>query len=79
MDSKSSMRFVTIKKFSALTGYSEDAVRSKITRGDWLRDHMFRKAPDGRILMDIEAFNDWAENGMPPLPELLNIINRKNK
>lgn len=79
MESKLAIRFATIKKFSELTGYSEDAVRSKIKRGDWLRDHMFRKAPDGRILMDVEAFNDWVENGMLPLPELLSVIRKRNK
>lgn len=79
MESKVVVRFVTIKKFSELTGYSPDAIRSKITQGKWLLNHMYRKAPDGRILMDIEAFNDWADNGMLPLSELLSIINRKKK
>lgn len=79
MENKTAVRFATIKKFSELTGYTEGAVRQKINRGEWLQDHMFRKAPDGRILIDIEAFNDWADNGMPPLPELLEIINRKRK
>lgn len=79
MESRAVVRFVTIKKFGELIGYSEGAVRSKIKRGEWLRDHMYRKGSDGRILMDIEAFNDWADNGMPPLPELLKIINRRKK
>lgn len=79
MENRTAIRFITIKKFAEITGYSEEAVRAKIHRGEWLQDHMFRKAPDGRILIDIEAFNDWADNGMPPLPELLEIINKKRK
>jgi len=30
--------YLTIKKFSAESGYSPDAIRAKIVRGDWLRD-----------------------------------------
>lgn len=52
-------RFVTIPRFYILTGYTEDAVRGKITRGQWLQDVMWRKAPDGRILMDMQAFERW--------------------
>ena len=53
------MRFVTIKKFSELTGYSENAVRGKIQRGDWLQDQVWKKAPDGRILIDLEGYEKW--------------------
>ena len=53
------MRFVTIKKFEELTGYSQDAIRSKIKRGDWLEGHMWKKAPDGRILIDTEGYLKW--------------------
>lgn len=52
-------RFVTISRFNTLTGYTEDAVRAKIARGQWLMDVMWRKAPDGRILMDMQAFERW--------------------
>ncbi len=56
------IRTVTIEKFAAESGYSPDAVRSKIKRGDWLEGVIFFKAPDGRILIDIEAFEKWARN-----------------
>lgn len=52
-------RFVTIKRFAELTGYSGRAVEGKMHRGDWLEGREFRKAPDGRILMDLEAFERW--------------------
>lgn len=60
-------RFVTIRKFHELTGYTEVATRSKIGRGDWLQDYVWRKAPDGRVLMDMEGFEKWVLDG-PPLP-----------
>jgi hypothetical protein len=56
-------RFVTIEKFEALTGYTAEAVRSKIKRGDWLEEAVWVKAPDGRILMDMEGFEWWVVHG----------------
>ena len=53
------MQFVTIKKFEELTGYSQDAIRSKIKRADWLEGRMWVKAPDGRILIDTEGYLKW--------------------
>ncbi len=60
-------RYVTIKKFEELTGYTAKAVQSKMARGDWLRDREYLKAPDGRILMDLQGFERWAE-GSAPMP-----------
>ncbi len=56
-------RFVTIEKFEELTGYTPDATRSKIKRGDWLEGAVFKKAPDGRVLMDIEGYEWWVLQG----------------
>jgi hypothetical protein len=53
------MRWLTIGKFSAESGYSEDAVRSKIKRGDWMEGKVWIKAPDGRILINTEAYDQW--------------------
>lgn len=63
-------RYVTIHKFEALTGYTEDAVSSKIKRGQWLMDQVWVKAPDGRILIDLVGYGQWAkgEVACPPQP-----------
>jgi hypothetical protein len=61
------IRHVTIPKFCELTGYSEDAVRSKQKRGDWLEGREWIKAPDGRILMDLEGYERWV-SGETSLP-----------
>jgi hypothetical protein len=53
------LRWVTIKKFSEMSGYTANAVRSKITRGDWLEGHLWIKAPDGRILIDLVGYESW--------------------
>ena len=53
------MKHVTIRKFSEETGYSEHAVRSKIQRGEWLEGVLFIRAPDNRILMNLEGYEKW--------------------
>ena len=60
----SSLRHVTIEKFADMSGYTADAVRSKIKRGDWLEGAVWIKAPDGRILIDLEGYEKWANGEM---------------
>jgi len=57
------VRFVTLKQFETLTGYTVDAVNSKIKRGDWLEGAVFIKAPDGRNLIDLEGYEEWVMHG----------------
>lgn len=51
---------ITIQRFCALTGYTDDAVRSKMAGGVWLEDVVWIKAPDGRILISIRGYEAWA-------------------
>lgn len=53
------MRYATVTRFSELSGYTPDAIRSKIKRGDWLQGHEWQRAPDGRTLIDIEGVELW--------------------
>lgn len=61
------MKFVTVTKFAELTGYSAKAVYHKIENGVWLELHQFRRAPDGRILIDLEGYERWVEGEDPAL------------
>jgi len=54
------LRHLTIDKFAEISGYTPDAIRSKIKRGDWLEGKVWIKAPDGRILIDTEGYEKWA-------------------
>jgi hypothetical protein len=54
------IRHVTIKRFAELSGYTEAAIRGKIREGVWLESVVWIKAPDGRILIDIEGYEKWA-------------------
>ncbi|MDP1678581.1 MAG: excisionase [Candidatus Nitrotoga sp.] len=53
------MKWVLIKKVVELVGYTEDAIRAKIKKGVWLCGIHWVKAPDGRILFNIEAIQLW--------------------
>ena len=55
------MKWITIGKLSEHMGYSENAVRAKIKNGIWLMNKHWRKAPDGRILMNPETIASWVE------------------
>lgn len=57
------MRYLTIRKFASESGYTEAAVRSKISSGVWVKDVVWRRAPDGRILIDVQGVEAWVELG----------------
>jgi hypothetical protein len=54
-------RYVLLPLASALTGYSVKAMTRKIERGDWQEDKLWRRGPDGRILIDMVGYQKWAE------------------
>ncbi len=51
--------WVLVHKLCELTGYSDDAVRAKMRRGEWQRDVHWRKAPDNRIVLNTAAIQRW--------------------
>jgi hypothetical protein len=62
------LRYVTISKFVTESGYTENAIRSKIHDGVWRDGQEWKKAPDGRILIDVEGYTRWVEVGEPLRP-----------
>ena len=52
---------VLVPKFCELSGYTDDAVRAKISQGKWREGTVWRKAPDGRVLISLRGFSEWAE------------------
>jgi hypothetical protein len=54
-------RYVQIRRFCELTGYTEKAVRRKIEDGVWLAGRQFKKAPDGHVLICLEGYERWVE------------------
>lgn len=55
------VRYVTILKFADLSGYTADAIRSKIRDGIWREGQEWRRAPDSRILIDVDGYHRWVE------------------
>lgn len=56
------MKWVLINKVVDLIGYTDDAIRSKISKGVWLLGVHWRKAPDGRLVFNLEAIQKWIES-----------------
>ena len=52
-----------IPLFCQETGYSEKAVARKIEDGVWVEGREYVRAPDGRLLIDMDGFEKWALGG----------------
>ena len=57
------MRYVLIKKASELTGYSVQAIESKIAKAQWLEGAHYVKAPDGHVFIDLHEIEKWITKG----------------
>lgn len=55
-------QWVLVKRFAEVTGYSENAVRHKVKNGTWVQGRIWRKAPDGRIFLNLTEFERWVES-----------------
>ena len=49
-----------IPLFCQESGYSEKAVARKIEDGVWVDGREYVRAPDGRLLIDMDGFEKWA-------------------
>jgi hypothetical protein len=58
-------RYVLLPLANLLTGYSVKAMERKIERGDWQEGKVWRRAPDGRIVIDIVGYQRWVEGQSP--------------
>jgi hypothetical protein len=53
------MRYVLICKAAEQSGYSAKAIEMKISEGVWCENVHYRRAPDGHIIIDLEAVERW--------------------
>jgi len=63
------VKYIKLSLFCAQSGYTEDAVYSKIKRGDWPEGVVYFKVPDGDIIINIEGFEAWVEGHVAKDPE----------
>lgn len=54
-------RYVRLPLAEALTGYTVKAMERKIQRRDWVEGKVWRRAPDGCIVIDISGYHTWVE------------------
>lgn len=52
-------RWVLITKASEVYGYSEEAIRTKTKRGIWRHGEVWLRAPDGRVIINLDAVDAW--------------------
>lgn len=55
-------RYVLLPLANLITGYTIKAMERKIERGDWQEGKVWKRAPDGRILIDIVGYQKWVES-----------------
>lgn len=53
------MHWVTISKVVEYTGYTDDAIRAKKQRGEWIEGIHWRKAPDNRLVFNLLGIQKW--------------------
>jgi hypothetical protein len=57
----SQVKWVLPKKFSDLTGYTEEAIRHKMKDGTWPQGRVWKKGPDGRLLINVQEYDKWID------------------
>jgi hypothetical protein len=55
-------RYVLLPLANLITGYSVKAMERKIERGDWQEGKVWRRAPDGHIMIDLQGYQRWVED-----------------
>jgi hypothetical protein len=55
-------RYVLLPLANLMTGYTVKAMERKIERGDWVEGKVWRRAPDGHIVIDVQGYQRWVEN-----------------
>lgn len=53
-------RFVRIPLAADLTGFTVEAIETKVKRGVWLEGKEYIRAPDKSVLIDMEGYERWA-------------------
>lgn len=53
--------YVRVCLAASITGYTEKAIRRKIAEGVWREGEVWRRAPDGSIVISLKGYTAWAE------------------
>lgn len=55
--------WIQAHKYSALSGYTYDAIRNKCYKGIWAEGLTWIAAPDNRLMINWRSVDDWILNG----------------
>ena len=55
------LKWILLEKFCALSGYSENAIRIKLSRGIWI-DGVMALTRAGKIHVNVVEYYKWLEN-----------------
>lgn len=55
------VKWVLVKRFAELTGHSEKAIYHKMDAGIWVEGVHFKKCEDGRVRLNLEAYDKWVD------------------
>jgi len=61
-----------LKKFAELTGWTEGAIRMRISRGEWIEGREFVRVK-GAILISVKGYESWVQKSREPVPACLNL------
>lgn len=53
------MKWITLKRFCEISGYTAKAIYNKKDRGIWLKNIHWRIAPDKKIFINPQAIDSW--------------------
>ena len=56
------IKWITIKAFAEITGFTLEAIKAKRARGIW-RDGDITKKTCNTVFINIERYNEWVETG----------------
>ncbi|GAA4652040.1 hypothetical protein GCM10023116_43240 [Kistimonas scapharcae] len=57
-----SVTWVLPNKLSELTGYTVKSIENKMEQGVWPQGRIWKKAPDGRRVINKKEYDRWAES-----------------
>ncbi len=55
----SGVDFVRVQFFCERSGWTDDAVRAKLKKGVWTGGAVWRRAPDGSVLISLAGYHSW--------------------
>lgn len=56
-------KWLSLRKYHEISGRTSDAMHGKIRQGKIIEGFHWKKDPDGAIMINWSAMDEWVENG----------------